>query len=478
MKKIALILFSFFSLVNFSYCQNDFVEIKSNKMIGLLSFVEASTESLKIPGSLGEYIYDHLGDDETFNQIIGTYSLFDLSYAARRQGYPQNRRAKVDTYDLIWVAASNATSIRDFSERIMGYLPHYQHNELITLLKQVEPYYDHLIWENEQENILRIERQLSDYKNDISELFLKASLFYNTQWDTNIHFKIMLYPTPLEKGRTLALAMGSTLICDFLSHREDDYKNRLGVIIHEMCHILYLEQPPEVQHQIDEWFATSKSPYAKLTYRFINEGMATAIGNGWAYEKINGEMDTKAWYTTKYIDGLAHAIFPLAKSYLENGKTIDREFIHKSISLFEDTFPNALSETELLMSEIQLYINPIDDDEKESIKKVTREAFGIRSMTTFAPISSEKSKRNFNTKEVTKVFVIHSNNNETIKLLNTTYADLKTPPPTNSIFAFKDNQSQSAAILVNISDTSKLNQAMTTLSNIKYLDFNTVYKIE
>jgi hypothetical protein len=52
MKRIFLLL-TFLSVVNYGYCHNTFVEIESTKTIGLLSFLDANTESPRIPGSLG-----------------------------------------------------------------------------------------------------------------------------------------------------------------------------------------------------------------------------------------------------------------------------------------------------------------------------------------------------------------------------------------------------------------------------------------
>ena len=155
------------------------------------------------------YIEAELGTNEEFNQIIKEYTSIQLHYSYTRQELPADRHSSRSTKDLIWVAASNSKNTEDFSQRITGYLPHSSQVKLIETFNKVEPFYDELIWNKEQENIKRIENQIAQFTPQIAQLFMEISQFYGTTWDTSIPFKISLYPIPLEKGNTTATPKGN-----------------------------------------------------------------------------------------------------------------------------------------------------------------------------------------------------------------------------------------------------------------------------
>lgn len=465
-------------ITSISYGQGNLAKIETNKILCLFNFLETSSNQKRASSSYRKYILNQLGEDEKFNTLTNLYAKLNLTYATRRKEYPENRHVRLNTKDLIWIAASNAKSIDDLSERIIGYLPHSTHNQLIDIFKQIEPYYDSLTWEKEQENINRIEEQLSKYKGDIDYLYQKISGFYHTQWNTQVPFKVMLYPIPLKSGNTRAFTVGNALICGFLSRNENDYKGRLGVIIHEMCHILYEEQSPAFQHKLEKWFTSSDSPYSKLAYNYMNEALATALGNGWAYEQIHKKVDPTQWYNDKYIEGFARAIFPLVKMYLNKEKPIDEAFVKESISIFEITFPKAIYETKILMDDILLFTNTEIEKELDSIEKELHEHFKVRSMWFLIPIKSEKSIGSFSKQQTTKLFIVESDHAATIETLNKEFPQLKIETQMNAIDIFKDNQSKSTIIVMNVENITKIKKGLALIASLEYLDDNKSLKIE
>lgn len=461
-----------------SYGQSNFIQIETNKTLGLFSFLETSSGQLGTSSSYREYVIQSYKQDKKFNQLVDSYSNLNLNYSIKRQEFPEKRASFTTTKDLLWIAASNSSNIDDFNQRIIGLLPHQTQIKFIELLKNVESYYSNLIWNKEQDNMLRIQNQLDNYKGQISDLYLQISKFYGTSWNTDIPFKIMLYPIPLENGNTTAIPKGNALICGFLSHNANDYKSRLGIIIHEMCHILYKEQHPDFQHQMDQWFTNSSSPYASLAYSFINEGLATALGNGWAYKQIHKSLDSKEWYNNKHIDGFAHSLFPLIEQYLNNEKSIDQNFVNESIKLFEQTFPKATEETAILMNSLLLFANTEEEAELNEIANSLHNFLNIRSMWFSTPILSVGSKETFNKREATKLFVIDSDNSNTIIGLQESFPNLKIQTPLNTIDILKDEKSNSTLIILNIDGLAKLNDAYKLLSTITYLENGMNYEIK
>lgn len=468
MKSISILIITLLFTIQ-SLAQNDFIQIKTSKVICLLTFIEASGYHPGTSQSYSNYIMQHLGDDEEFIKNINQYGSIHIEYSAHRDRYPENRHIYLNSKDLIWVAASNAIDINDFSERIIGYLPHNTHIELIEILERIEPYYDNLIWNKQQKQIERIENNLDKYKNQIEELFIKISTFYDANWNKKVPFQISLYPIPLKSGGTTAIPKGNALICGFLSEDDLAYQGLIGVAVHEMCHIIFDEQTEEVQNQIDDWYTTSDSPFSGIAYNYINEGLATALGNGWAYKQINGRLDIVDWYSDKYIDGFGHALYPLINEYLNKNKPIDHAFVKESIDLFGKTFPKSATNTNILMSSILVFGYSEADKEIDVIYNSLFENFNMQSIIS-THINDAQSPELFDQKKIIKLFVIDKNNEESINTIDNHYTNIDISTPLNSMEIKLDSASNSYLIIVNIEDLHYISNAMKKLGEIDYLE--------
>ena len=466
MKKILLL--SLFVLSTFSSHakKSPFIQIESNKVLSLFNFLETATGAHATSTSFKKYIDDNLKNSIEFRQILKDYSHIKFNYQYRIEEIPFSRHSYREIKDLLWIASVNSKNIDDFSNRIIGYLPHKSHVKLIQLFNQTLPIYEKLVWKKQKKSIKRIKKQINRYTPHIKQLFTQISQFYGTSWDKSIPFKIALYPIPLQRGNTTAIPEGNTLIAGFLTKREDDYKARIGVIIHEMCHILFSEQPISLQNKIDTWFNESPSDYSKLAYSYINEGLATALGNGWAYKQINGEEDKSEWYNNKYINGFAHKLYPLVISYIKENKSIDKAFITNSIILFAQAFPDAINETAVLMNEIQLYANSTNEKDINFISSTLRKHFQIRSQWFSTPILSKESMKSFNKQKTSKVFIIEMNNQESLDALaDKFHTQLDFDTNKNFIYVFKDENTKSMLVIINIHSLAKLDETLKKLSS-------------
>lgn len=478
MKKLKSISFTFlflaFSISLFSQ-KTKLLHFETNKVLCLYSFLETATNAPGSSSSYKEYIEKELGGNLAFKVLRTRFSNIRRSDELKKESYPFNRHSSKTVVDLIWITCSNSLDINDLNNRLIGILSNRDHAELIAVLKEAEPFYDKLVWNKVQKQITRIENQLEPYGKKIEKLFLQISKFYGTEWNTSIPFKVMLYPIPLERGTTTATPKGNALICSFLTEQEDDYIGRLGVIIHEMCHILFDEQPLHLQNKIDRWFTESQSSFSKLAYSYIDEGLATAIGNGWAYREIHGEIDTMEWYNNEYINGFGHALFDGVSEYLAQGKTIDEAFINNAITLFGKTFPKSNSNIATLLNEVRIYANA---EEKKDIDKIfgnLRNHFQIRSAWLSTPISDPKSVETFYEKQITKLFIIDHNNENTIQFLKEKYKLTKEFPHSKSfIFNHKDEVNQSTIFIINFTKLEDLNPLLTELKEMEFVEYGEV----
>jgi len=450
MKKVISLSFLLFGIVQLLQAQSDdFIQIKTSKPLGIYSFLEAASHGSATSFTYQELIDNAYQNDSVFSDIVARYKNLKVEYNIKFESYPESRKPYVTTKDLIWQAVSKSDNLDEVNDRIVGILPHDVHVELLSIMKEVDPYYTEMVWSKVQTQIQRIEGQLASEKKTIKRLFLASAKFYGTEWDESVPFVIALYPIPLEKAMTTAIPKGNTLICAFLSENENDYKGLIGVIVHEMCHILYSAQSISFQEEIDKWFKESTNEYSKLTYNYSDEGLATAIGNGWSFKEINGKIDTNDWYFDVYIDGFARSIYDNVAEYLDNEKTIDKAFVDQAIVSFQNKFPNAIYDVETLMNSIVLFSSTEDEGEINEIFEGIMSNYNIRSAQFSSPFDATESQKYLHSENETKLYFVHEKHEEALAFIRSSYGDLSVEidPNARGYYSFIDKKVNTPVII-------------------------------
>lgn len=337
------------------------VEIKASRLHGLLVFVYSNmnrphyTPYLKELTDNSEYrdqmkmiLADSAGIEKNLNQ--------GLNYTDGVKGYADG--FGVD--DLFEIQSAYAKDIDDLFIRLQNTLPIDEHLKFKKILKAAEPIYEKLIWVPNYSKFSEIERlyQGNAKKWDMNTLFEKASTFYNASWPKDFDFLVVLYPIPNGAKKSNAHSLAAFESVGVIIG-EKDHAGRFGVIFHEMMHSLYSAQSNEFKKEHLSYYELDKKdadlPFRKGAQKFANEVFATVLGNGWFYEVVTGKKDESSWYNDIHIETLAHAMFDITKSYLEQNKKIDKEYINQYIQAFKKSFPNYAEEKDYLFQEVDIY---------------------------------------------------------------------------------------------------------------------------
>ena len=446
----------------------------TNETLCVLHFLHTATGGEHASPTYRHYVDTALAGDAAFAALAARYAALDLDAGYRRAGLPRRRYRSRSVMDLLWLRATSAHSLDDFSERAFGLLPAAQHAELFAVLAAAQPYYRRLVWDRERVAIARAERFLDGYEARVGALFGRVADFYGTPWPASLPFTVALCPIPLASGTTSAVPKASTLVCSYLTGDPDGHRATLGVAVHEMCHSLYDEQPARLQQDLDDWFALSPSPYATYAYAYFNEALATAIGNGWAYERLNGYPDGGEWYADPVIDGFARALLPRASSYLAAGRALDRPFVEAAVEAFAKTFPEAYRDVDVLMHAVGIYADTEDDATLEALSGELFARFRIGSSYLRAPLASGGAVRSMGYPQLTKVFVVDRDRAGNWALLQSTFADvegLAAPADANVAYAFYDEASRSPVLVLLVEDAAGLGAVLDQLRRDRLLDF-------
>ncbi len=446
----------------------------TSEALGVLHFLHAAVGGEHSSQTYRGFIVGATEGDAAFAKTVSDFGELDLSMSYRRPDLPRRRYRSRSVMDLLWMQSAVSSSLADFSQRSVGLLPAAEHGRLFQVLAKAQPYYRRLVAEPQRSNSARTERFLDAYAERVGRLFAQVTQFYGTPWPTDIPFVTALVPLPLSSGVATAVPMGNTLVCSYLAEDPEEYRATLGVAVHEMCHSIYDEQPAAFQTEIDNWFMLSKSPYATHAYSYFNEGLATAIGNGWAYAQLNGRMDDKAWYADEFIDGYAHALFPLVQAYLSERRQIDRAFVNAAIAAFAKTFPDADRDFAVLVSSMGLYADTEDDATLTEYSDAIMQRFKVSSSYLRAPLRNPATQNTMGYPQLTKVVIIDREREQRWTELGSRYADMaaiRIPAERNFHYSFYDEASRSAVIVFVVEGATGLDTLLETIKFDRVLRF-------
>jgi len=118
---------------------------------------------------------------------------------------------------------------------------------------------------------------------------------------------------------------------------------------------------PTTYNKIDQFFLQHPSQYAYLTYRYFDEALATALGNGVFVEALYGQHDIN--YTNKFIRGLAMAIYGDVEKYLNKQQEMDTAFLVKCVKRFKEHFPDASRNLQQILDRYVLFTHDLDREQ-------------------------------------------------------------------------------------------------------------------
>lgn len=429
--------------------------------------METATNGNGTSSSFKKYIEDNTQNNLHFKNLCEEYKKINLSYNYKRFEFPDERRPNRSTYDLISINAVNSNNLNEFKDATMGILPIVAYQKLLKILNDAEKIYDDIIWNEYEKKIVSQKNNLIKFKKPNVAIFDRFNKFYNSTWTNDIPFQIALYPIPGKKGYTTATPHGNSLCIGVLTD-ETDYIGRNGVILHEMCHVLYDEQSKEFQKQLVSYFAENKSEYSKFASTYFDEALATALGNGWAYKNINGKMDEKEWYNDIFIEGFARGIYPLVETYLSENKQIDKDFIDKSIEIFGLKFPNANADYSILLNKLYLYY---DNEDESEITIPLRKYFRLSNVNSSSPILHPYSIENLNEGAGNQLIIVNANQKITLDKLKEIYPELaktnfETKPLNLSFFDKKGN----AVIILIVNNKIEFENLIEQMAKKQYFD--------
>lgn len=394
------------------------IHIKYSKLLATYDFVQ----------KLSDYYPDNKSK-ETFKaskynvaeytDLLIQFDTLHMVESYHFQGYPSGQKSPVSTTALMERNLINASSIEEFKRLSFGIIPNTELLAFSNILSRFEPVYDALIYQPNKEKFEEKLKSLDDYVQNthLADYFETGLKFYNAIWDYSVSIDIAIIPSISDGGFTANAFLNNAVSEVPLNFAHNDIL--FCVLMHEIFHNVYDWQSLEVKKNIESWFLANPSPNSQYAYSLLNEALATAMGNGYIYEGINGKTEKDQWYNMKYIDQMAQAIYPMVKEYANNKKPIDNHFIDAYIKTYDENFPEWTKELDHILT----YRYILTDDENDfsyfikNYRYANQSAYG----TPINQNSLDKMKQ----RPITKIIIVSQKNEIKLEWIKNTFPELK-----------------------------------------------------
>jgi len=356
---------------------------------------------------------------EKYKSLLAQFDTLRINYTYEFNGFPFGSKISGMTESLLKKGLVNSANLKDFKKRSIGIIPNANLLQLTAILYEFQLVYRELVY---QPGKVKFEKQLSEVTElvkakNLAACFDKGLIFYKSYWDESFPFEIAFYPFPNQQGFAAEAFCNNAVSA--LTPDTKDYLALLGVMMHEVFHILYDEQSPLVKTNIAKWFTANPSKCSAYAYLLLNEVLATGMGNGYVYETLSGKKDEGDWYDRKYIDLMAKKIYPMLNDYIAQKKGIDEGFVNIYIKFYEENYSEWLYEMDNLMC--YRYVTTDNAADFNLFRKLYPNCSLSRYEDEVTEISLERLKNT----PITKVIIVSKENETKLELIKKKFPELK-----------------------------------------------------
>lgn len=279
--------------------------------------------------------------DDVFEKDQGMVKAYGSLMEDTPNSYEFKDKAGVRGLNLnqeIITLAAECSSLPELFDKLNGKVKEQDLQTLKKVLEYFAPIYHSVVYEP---RLASLKQQLAEFEKGTAsskmiERLAAVQQFMKSPWNREIPFTIVLLPLPEGGHSTHGESLGVVQVVELMPKMQ--FKDHADVVFHEACHALW-----GVKTDLDQ----VKSSFdgldgGKTAYSELNEGMATALGQGWFTKEAFGK-SSKNWYNDEIISGYAHVLMPVLVDYLNINKPIDGEFALRATEAFNNRFVNVES---------------------------------------------------------------------------------------------------------------------------------------
>jgi hypothetical protein len=302
------------------------------------------------------------------------------------------RHSDPTLFNKVHIAALQAASIDDYRSRLELLVSARAAETRVGVIAHFLPRYEKY-FTTAKTDLERFSKAAADVieKKKLSELIDKAAAFYGADLPPAHKMHFVLIPRPVAKSRrTNAQQFDNYSVIEVPFG--DAPEERLDVVFHEMFHYFYQSALAERHAAIANAFSAMRGQNVFNAYSLMDEGLATAFGNGLVAQRLlepdvfKKRLDTKqSFYLDDLIDPVAKAIMPL----LEEAKSLDVKFAtHTYLDAVERILGPELA---TVRAGLRTFVLAYDSGSNAALRRKLLEAANAASMQSLTPITETQT---------------------------------------------------------------------------------------
>lgn len=415
---ILRICFIFLFLSQALQAQSPRMEVKFSEPLAIFVFVEQCSP-IKPENSFRTLFENSKYYTDKYKNLLALFDTLQFNYVYPYEEFPFGSKQAGNTKSILKKNLIASANLKDFKTLSLGTIPNAKLLQLTAILYEFQQVYRELVYQPNKAVFTKQLGALSDFlrTKNLAQYFDKALIFYKSYWEESIPFEMVFYPQPNAKGFSAEAFYNNAL--SGIPKDLSDYTTLFSIMMHEVYHIFYDEQPLKVKNNLALWFQSNPSKCSVYAYHLLNEVLATGFGNGYVYESLKGKADEDDWYDRKYINLMAKKIYPVLHDYISQGKAIDQDFVNTYLKIYEENYSGWLLEFDNLMC----YRSVISDDKRYN--QLLAKNYSYSSLSQFEDEINENSLERLKNMALTKMILLSKNNEAQLKLIKNKFSELK-----------------------------------------------------
>jgi hypothetical protein len=257
--------------------------------------------------------------------------------------------------DVLERVALDSTDAADMTARVFPWLGPEHASRLGAALAALEPLHRRLWW---NQGAARLELRKAELeaglaKADFPQSLRKAAAFFDAELDPLDPPRLALLPYQKGMGQqkvtTHGHSQGALQVLEVVIDVPDP--DAAGTVFHEFMHYLWMRQPEAEKARWEQAFYRHQA-WGRAAYAQLNEGLATALGNGWFDARVLGEPDPGSWYADPVIDAYGHALLPIVGKLVEEGRPPKQAELDAMVEAFASALPDALNRFDVVAADL------------------------------------------------------------------------------------------------------------------------------
>lgn len=348
----------------------------------LVRFVDTISDRDHTTTWLRDWYFEQVGDKASEEKASLAKFKLSMEQMDQRYKFRDSTGNKKNTSQYLASLAAKCSSLEEFLKSLQNVFSDADYSVLADTYMRLDPIYQKLVW---RPRLSQLQKQLDEFgresqNTNLANLLVKVQAFMQSPWASSTPFTVVLVPLPeTDKKNTHGESIGNVQIVELLSSHQ--FKDQADVVFHEACHALWHSKKnlDKVQKEFDK-------DGALLAYSELNEGLATALGQGWFNQEAFGAAPDKSWYMDDIINSYAHGLLPLVSEYLKNNKTLDSEFARRAAAIFKERFPKTSNATKLTSS-LMVFVDDASANSAELKRQLLSRLPRMHSLGISTPIN-------------------------------------------------------------------------------------------